>query len=89
LSELITNQLITNHKTYFKEIGNLAIVSSKATIKSIASVPFASNKIVIASTVLGVLEVLALTVTTGLRKKLAAVNILQFLSFVEPFELPF
>jgi len=28
-------------------------------------------------------------VTSGLRKKLAAVNILQFLSFVEPFELPF
>jgi len=27
--------------------------------------------------------------TSGLRKKLAAVNILQFLSFVEPFELPF
>jgi len=26
---------------------------------------------------------------SGLRKKLAAVNILQFLSFVEPFELPF
>jgi|GEM_PF-3894067 len=28
-------------------------------------------------------------VPSGLRKKLAAVNILQFLSFVEPFELPF
>jgi len=29
------------------------------------------------------------TIASGLRKKLAAVNILQFLSFVEPFELPF
>jgi|GEM_PF-2950824 len=31
----------------------------------------------------------AMEQASGLRKKLAAVNILQFLSFVEPFELPF
>jgi len=53
------------------------------TLTDLASIPMYTDKPVDG------MSIKPLLLASGLRKKLAAVNILQFLSFVEPFELPF